>query len=308
MWILAAIAAAAAFLAAVAGTLRLALVKRQVRSLTAQLARVNRRETGKRLTLSMWDRDLERLAAEINRHTALVEQAEGARRRSEDELRQAIANMSHDLRTPLTSISGYIQLLESAELPEEKKKEAIGIIRNRTGRLRTLLNDFFELSVIDLADYELRLEPLPLNRLLPDVLLGFYDRLSDSKLVPEVQMPEEPIVMLADEEASRRVLENLIANAVRHATGTLGIQAQRTDKSAVLVLSNDASHLRGFDPELLFDRFYMADRSRTGKSAGLGLSIARGLMRKMGGSLTADMDGDRLRMRCEWPLADRSRV
>ncbi|CAM3919154.1 HAMP domain-containing sensor histidine kinase [Cohnella lubricantis] len=287
---------------AAASLLRLAFVKRQIRSLTEQLRRYNRHEWAKKMTVGLGDRDVERLAEEINLHTALIEHANAQRRRTEDELRQAVANMSHDLRTPLTSISGYIQLLESDDLTEEQRREAIGIVKNRTARLRALLNDFFVLSVIESTDYELRLESVHLNKLLPELMLGFYDRLSDSKLRPDFRLPEEPLVIVADEPAVRRVVENLLVNAIRHASGVLTVEAARTDRSAVLILSNDAPQLREFDLELLFNRFYMADRSRSSKGAGLGLSIARSLMQKMGGSLTADMDGSRLRMRCEWPL------
>lgn len=303
MWIWIGLAlAASAVVVAAASLLRLAFVKRQLRGMAAHLQQYNRQETASKMTVQLGDKDVERLAAEINRHTALIEKANGERRRTEDELRQAVANMSHDLRTPLTSISGYIQLLESNELSEEQRQEAIGIVKNRTARLKALLDDFFELSVIESTDYELRLEPVQLNRVLPELMLGFYDRLSESKLRPDFRLPEEPLVALADEPAVRRVVENLLVNAIRHARGILSVEAQRTGRSAVLTLSNDAPHLRGFELELLFNRFYMADRSRTGKGAGLGLSIARSLMQKMGGSLTAEMDGDRLRMRCEWPL------
>jgi len=295
--------AIAGFLAAAFCLLRLVALRREIRGIARHLRRYNRHETAAKLTVGTADRSIQALAEEINRHTELIVQANAERRRTEDELRKAVANMSHDLRTPLTSISGYIQLLESRELPEEEKREAVGIIKQRADRLQSLLNVFFELTVLDSTDYSLKPEKLRLNRLLPDILLGFYDKWSERRLEPTFRLPEEPIVVFADESAVRRVVENLMVNTIRHAAGSIDIALEAAAGSAVLTIGNDAPHLQGFDLELLFNRFYMADRSRSGRSSGLGLSIARGLMHKMGGELTAEMKGERLLMKCEWKLA-----
>lgn len=294
--------AAAGFLAAAVCLFRLLSLRREIRGIARHLRRYNRHETAAKLTVGTADRSIQALAEEINRHTELIVQANAERRRTEDELRKAVANMSHDLRTPLTSISGYIQLLESRELPEEERREAVGIIKQRADRLQSLLNDFFELTVLDSTDYSLKPEKLRLNRLLPDILLGYYDKWSERRLEPTFRLPEEPIVVFADESAVRRVVENLMVNTIRHAAGSIDIALEASAGRAVLTIGNDAPHLKGLDLELLFNRFYMADRSRSGRSSGLGLSIARGLMHKMGGELTAEMKGERLLMKCEWKL------
>ncbi|WP_168735601.1 sensor histidine kinase [Cohnella fermenti] len=284
--------------------------KRQLSELTRQLRRYNRSESGQKLVLDWHDAALEELAEEINRHTALIERAQAEQRRSETELRQAVANVSHDLRTPLTSISGYIQVLEQEGLTDAERKDAISVIRHRTARLKALLDDFFELSVLDSPDYRLNLGAVALGRLIPEILLGFYDRLSERRLQPDLRLEDAPLPATADEAAVRRVVENLMLNTLRHAQGAIRIELRRRDNDAVLELRNDAPHLRGHDPELLFNRFYMADRSRSavrsgepGGGTGLGLSIARGLMEKMGGSLRAELEGDSLLLTCRWRLA-----
>jgi len=294
--------AGAAIIAAALCLLRLAAVKREIRRLAGQLRRFNRHETASKLTLSLGDRAIEELAIEINRHTELIAEANAERKRTEDELRQAVANMSHDLRTPLTSISGYIQLLESRELTEDERRAAIDVVKKRTNRLQALLADFFELSVIESVDYTLKPGRLALHKLIPEILMGFYDSLTEKGLKPSFELTEEAVDVYADESAVRRVAENLMQNAIRHAQGELTISLRRTERHAVFALRNAAPGLRGTNPDLLFNRFYMADRSRSGTGSGLGLSIARGLMQKMGGSLSAELEDDSLVMRCEWEL------
>jgi len=282
---------------------RLFLVKREVRGLARQLRRYNDGESSAKVLIQGPDRDLEALAAEINRHTDLIMQANAERQRTENELRQAVANISHDLRTPLTSISGYIQLLDARTLTEQERQDAIGIIRKRTLRLQSLLNDFYELSMIDSTDYTLKPQRLRLDKLIPEIMMGFYDQMEEQSLKPTFRLTDLRLPIWADESAVRRVVENLVVNALRHAAGKLEVSLTCQEGKAVFSLANSAPHLRGSDPELLFNRFYMADVSRSGLSSGLGLSIARGLMVKMGGSLSASMQEDAICLTCEWKLA-----
>jgi signal transduction histidine kinase len=302
--LLAAIAAVAA--AAVAFlSIRLLLVKRELGRMADQLRQRNAGETGKPIDVALFDSRIEALAAEINRQSDLVVEAEARRRRTENELRQAVANISHDIRTPLTSIFGYIQLLESEELSAEERAEYVAVVKSRTKRLHALLNDFFELSVIEASDYRLQKERLSLTGLLADIVLGFYDRFNERGLEPAVRLPDEEIVIYADESAIRRVVENLLVNTVKHAAGQVDIRFERHGPSAVFTIVNDANHLNDADVKLLFNRFYTVDRTRSGSGSGLGLSIAKSLMEKMGGSLEAELGSGRLTMRCTWKLRDR---
>ena len=291
------IVAAAALLA------RLFFVKRELRRIAAQLRQYNNYETEKKMSLTFYEKDIEALAVEINRQFELVVQANAEKRRTEDELRQAVANISHDLRTPLTSVFGYIQLLESGGSTLAEQREYIAVIKNKAKRLQALLNDFFELSVIESVDYQMKLARIDISRLLPELLIGFYDRFNERGLQMDIRIPDEQTVIIADEAAVRRVVDNLVLNTIRHAAGAAVIRLEKRGEAAVLTIVNEAKHLAGTDVELLFNRFYMADRTRTGSGGGgtgLGLSIARSLMLKMNGKLTAELIGDRLHMHCEW--------
>lgn len=282
--------------------IRLLRVRRELKRMTEQLRSYNDRATGKKVDLVLLSGPVERLAAEINRQSDLVVEAEARRKRTETELRQAVANISHDIRTPLTSIFGYIQLLESERLEPEERLQYVNVVKNRTTRLQALLNDFFELSVIESPDYLLKTERLRLTSLLTDIAVGFYDRFNERGLMPAIALPEEEVVVFADESAVRRVVENLLVNTIKHATGEVDIRFERQPATAVLTIVNDAKHLAASDVSLLFDRFYTADSTRSASGSGLGLSIAKSLMEKMNGTLDAELVGDRLALRCAWRL------
>lgn len=136
------------------------------------------------------------------------------------------------------------------------------------------------------------------------ILVGFYDSFNERNITPDIRLPEENVSVYADESAVRRVVENLLVNTVKHATGYVEIRFERQQETADLTIVNDAKELVGSDINLLFDRFYTADRTRSSQASGLGLSIAKSLMNKMGGTLTAELEGEKLIMTCRWKLGD----
>ncbi|WP_410768372.1 sensor histidine kinase [Fontibacillus sp. BL9] len=278
------------------------MLRRELGRMTEQLRRHNDLTTGKKIDVALFDSKLEGLAGQINRQSNLLIEAEAHRKRIENEFRQAVANISHDIRTPLTSIFGYIQLLEAASTTPEEKLQHISIVKNRTKRLQALLNDFFELSVIESLDYPLKTEKLGMTALLTDILVGFYDSFNERDIIPDIRLPDENISVYADESAVRRVVENLLVNTVKHATGQVVIIFERQRETVALTIVNEAKELAGSDVSLLFDRFYTADRNRSAQASGLGLSIAKSLMNKMGGTLTAEMNDGKLTMTCRWKL------
>lgn len=282
----------------------LLMLRREIGRMTEQLGRYNERGTGKKIDVALFDQKLEALAGEINRQSNLFIESEANRKRVEKEFRQAVANISHDIRTPLTSILGYIQLLEAESITPEEKLEYIAIVKNRTRRLQALLNDFFELSVIESLDYSLQTEKLEMTGLLSEILVGFYDSYNERNITPDIRLPEVKMFVYADESALRRVVENLLVNTVKHATGHVVISFKRQRETADFTIVNDAKELVGSDVNLLFNRFYTADRTRSDQASGLGLSIAKSLMKKMGGTLTAELDGEKLMIICRWKLCD----
>lgn len=292
---------------AAAALIRLYYLKRELKLVTRQLQSYTQGFTEKKVDIALFDQDLEKLAGEINKMIDLLVQANALRRRTENELKQGIANISHDLRTPLTSILGYIQLMESDNISEAERQEYLTIAKSRTKRLQILLNEFLDLSVIESADFELKPEKLDMNVLIADVLLSFYDRFNERGLETSIQLPNDKIMVYGDESSIQRVVENLLANVAAHAVSHVSIRLEKRQEDVVLSISNRTRHITEQDVDKLFDRFYKVDSARSGKGTGLGLTIARSLMLKMNGELTAELQADLLTMKCEWKLDERRR-
>ncbi|MFJ7980901.1 sensor histidine kinase [Lysinibacillus xylanilyticus] len=280
--------------------IRFYLLKLELKRVTRQLNQLNNKVISKKIDLTFYDKDLENLAKNINDQIDLTNEAVFEKLRTENEMKQAIANISHDIRTPMTSILGYIQFLESDDINPEKRIKYQENIKNGALRLKVLLDEFFELSTIESADYPLKVENIKLNKLLVEVLIGFYDDFNKAQIEPSILIPEDEIYITGDSSAVKRVIENLVSNAIKHSSGNVTIQLVKNSSSVQLNIMNPAKELKKQDLPLLFDRFYKVDQTRTKRSTGLGLFIAKSLMIKMDGNLSAALNGDQLLMKCEW--------
>ncbi|UHA58534.1 HAMP domain-containing histidine kinase [Metabacillus litoralis] len=279
---------------------RLVLLKKEIKSSTRQLNELNKDKTATKVTISYFDRDFEKLAKEINNQIDLTKKANAEKRISENELKQSISYISHDIRTPMTSILGYIQLLEADNIAPETRKEYTSIIKNSAGRLKVLLEDFFELSIIEQVDYPVKIEKMKLNHVIVEVLVGFYEEFHKKGLEPIIKIPNDDMIIITDSSAVKRVIENLVVNAIKHSNGQISIRLEKADSSIKLTISNSVSNLNELNVQHMFDRFYKADQTRTGKGTGLGLPIAKSLMEKMNGTLTAELKENQLFMQCVW--------
>jgi len=279
---------------------RLFYVEREVQSITKQLIDINENKRDKKLTIGLLNKRIEALAREINRIIQMKKQSQANKVKLENDLRQTIANMSHDLRTPLTSIIGYIQFLKLDNISEDEKKEYLDTAEQRAKSLECLLNDFYELSLIESLDYELNLQKLNINRVLQEVMLGKYADFSNSDIKVNIEIPEENIYIIAEEKSLERVIENLLSNTVKHAKDNVHICLKVEENMVLLRISNIAQDLTIDDAKHIFDRFYMADKTRSGKGTGLGLAIVKGLVQKMNGNITADIIDNRLNIYCRF--------
>lgn len=208
-------------------------------------------------------------------------------RQGDIELKNAVTNISHDLRTPLTAICGYLDLLE-----REEKSEAAGRylsqIKNRTEALKSLTEELFQYSVVT-SSQDLKPERMDMVRALEESLLSFYGVMQEKGIQPNISLPEEPIYRELDASALNRVFSNIISNAVKYSDGDFAV-TMKEDGSITFV--NSAKKLDAVTVGRLFDRFYTVDAGRN--STGLGLSIAKLLTERMGGHIEAAFEADRL--------------
>ncbi len=277
---------------------RLFYVESQVESITKQIIDISENKVDKKITIGLLNKRIEILAKEINEVIQIKKQSEANKVKLENDLRQTIANMSHDLRTPLTSIIGYIQFLKLDNISENEKEEYLNIAEQRAKALESLLNDFYELSLIESLDYELSLEKLNINKILEEAVLGKYNDFINRNINPKIEIPKENIYIIAEEKSLHRVIENLLSNSVKYAKDNVEVCLKVEKNRVILEVKNTVEDLTLDDVKNIFDRFYMADKTRRGKGTGLGLAIVKGLVQKMNGNVTAEIIDDVLNIYC----------
>lgn len=285
--------------------IRLALTKKAIRNITKQLKENHHHKGMKKLKISLTDKDIENLAECINNQVDSAEQTRVNQSLLEDERKRMIASISHDLRTPLTSIIGYIQVLRNNELSEQRQRDYLETAYRRAKDLQVLISDFFTLSLVESPEYQMNLEYLNIGNILCEVLANCYDRLIEKEITPKISIPSETVRIIADMNALKRIFENLVSNMIKHTTGEVEINLYTEEGRVKLLLVNSANGLTSKDVGHMFERFYTADASRglNGGNTGLGLAIVKELMIRMDGSITSYLQEDYLYIVCSWEEA-----
>lgn len=232
------------------------------------------------LDLPCRDKEMLRLAHSLNMQLRKLREERHRFCQGDAELKHAIMNISHDLRTPLTAICGYLDLLKREELTEEAKRY-LSVIENRTTVLKQLTEELFSYSII-LSAAEIKKETVVLNDVLEESLAAYYAAFRQRNITPEIQMPEKKVVRQLDRKLLSRIVANLLSNVLKYSDGDLEVLLEETGE---IVFINTASQLDEILAGRLFDRFYTVETGRN--ATGLGLSIARTLAEQMGGRMKA---------------------
>ena len=247
--------------------------KRQICEITKQISE------NRKLRISLSNKHIEKLAGIINEKNDLERRAKLQILQEKEQLKQSIANISHDLRTPLTSIQGYLVLLKSCQNKEEQE-HYFSIIQAKADYLTELLQIFYDLSLIDSEDYILEVEKLDINRIVTDCLIDKYSELK--KLTPTVKTENAPVWITGNTVACKRIIENLITNAIRYSNDYVEIVI---DANGIFTVKNTTSELNNIDINMLFQKFYTVDTSRSNGNTGLGLYIVKELLNKIDGGI-----------------------
>lgn len=276
--------------------LRLYALERDIRTCARQL-----RAGRPRVSMAAPNAAAEELLTAVNALLDLREREEGDYRRQEQAIRQQIANVSHDLRTPLTSILGYLQLLEGEGLTAEERREYLSIVQGRARALQSMIVSFYDLSRLEGGEYPLSRERVDLYHVLSQLVAEFYNDFTDFDMT--VELREGLPTVTADPAGVLRVFTNLIRNALEHGRKRMSILLYQEGGEVVSVFANDAPDLTPEDVEHVFDRFFTADKMRTGQSTGLGLAIVKALVERMGHTVSAELEGDLFRVTVRWQTA-----
>ena len=287
---------------AAVGITYLLLMWRQHLAICRQLAFIREQESRQRVSVGIDGFGEWKLAEEINLTLNNVREQQRAMHEREKLIADAYANLSHDIRTPLTSLDGYVQLMRDAKTPEEKERYT-AIVGERINTLKELLEDLFTFTKLKNEAYELETETISLRNVVSETVLSYYDAWKEAGVTPEIELTDEVLPIEGNELAVKRILHNITKNAVLHGKKALSVSLHRADGDAEIVISNPVEHPDEIVIERVFEQFYTADRFHRQASSGLGLAIAKEFTERMGGNIRAALRGNIFAVIIRLPLS-----
>lgn len=267
--------------------IKLKLMRKSAREIRCAFQERLDTDTNTLIDISIRDRAMRSLAQGINAQLRRLRRERQRYQQGDAELKEAVTNIAHDLRTPLTAISGYLQLLQQ----EEKSVRAaryLSLIENRIDALRSLTEELFGYSIL-IWERELKCERVVINAVLEESLAAAYSAFKQRGIQPQISITEHRVERQMDQAALSRIFENIIANAIKYSDGDFSVSM---GKDGIITFANAASGLDVIAAGRLFDRFYTVETGRG--STGLGLSIAKLFSERMGGRIGAKYDDGRL--------------
>ena len=270
------------------------LKTKEINRLTLELKKLNREGKIEKLRLSLPNKNIENLIVEINTLIDDKRKMENIYKEKDMELREAIANMSHDLRTPLTSIINYVDLLSKDNISDEERKKYIGVLKEKSQRLKVLIEDLFEASKAASGAIELDIVELDPIALLRQTIGELEDKIESSNLQVIKNIPEEKLLILADGKKTFRVFQNLLSNIIKYSMkgSRVYIDVEQDEDYVKIIFKNISESPLNVEAEELMERFKRGDVSRTTEGSGLGLSIAKSLVELQDGEFNIEIDGD----------------
>lgn len=268
--------------------------QKQIEHMLEQMEMLEQEDTNYRLSSYCHVGKTEQLIEGINHMLDKNRNTVEALKRGNRSYRESIISISHDIRTPLTSAKGYIQMLLDGgnKTDIEKQRAYMENIERRIDDVTGMLELLFEYARLEADEIRLQYEKLNLGNIFADTLSLFYEDFARTGFEPAIHMADTPVYIYADSHGVKRILENLIKNALVHGTGEYSFSLLKNGDKAEIIVSNRTNSIEGADMERIFDRFYTTDQSRTRKTTGLGLAIVKLFAEKMGGKTEAGLEGD----------------
>lgn len=272
--------------------------KREFRRINKEI--INNLDEYINLKTTSIDKDVENLIQSINLIFDSKQKIVAEKKENEEKLRASITNMSHDLRTPLTSIIGYLQMIKSEKQSEGDKKEYIEIVERITKSLQQLINSFYDLSRIEGNEYKFNYKKVNLSNVLCENIAVFYNDFINNNIEPIIEVEENIKEIISDDVAISRIFLNLIGNMIKHGGNFVRITLKQEDNLIVTEFINNVTEVTEENLDKLFDRFYTVDNSRSDKNTGLGLYITKILVERLGYFIDAKMEEENLIIRIMW--------
>ncbi|MGN0683795.1 MAG: sensor histidine kinase [Oscillospiraceae bacterium] len=266
---------------------RLLAIKHEMRRIKRELKATRDKSYNRQLTVSLFDRDLTDMASEMNRNLAYQKQLKLQTEQAELALKQSVSDIAHDLRTPLTVIKGNLQLLETEESLSPRGAEQLSLCIKKSDEMKQMADDFFELSVLESDSSPVSLQTVNMTNEVIQLMVDNEAVIRAKGLSPEVILPERTILARADKQLLRRMLGNLLNNALKYADNRFTVEVKESENGRCRVCFSNGIIGALPDANRLFERTYRADKARNG-SAGLGLYIVKLLAQKQNFSVGAE--------------------
>lgn len=275
-------------------------LKSEIRKISGQLEELVSDNSEKMLDISFVDKELERLAGLFNQYNDKQRQIVAGAIKDEDFLKDSVANISHDLRTPLTVILGHLQLIAKTDLTPDQR-ERLDIVNNKAVRMKELVDTFYEYSLVTTSNEVMKHDKLNILNMLIDLISDCAPLMDKKGITPKIDLPEHSVYIYSDRNAIDRILQNLITNSIRYSAGDINVKLETVNDGIVLSVANPIPEDSELDPDRMFDRFYTGDSSRNSGGTGLGLAVVKELTSKLGGNINAVRSGGMLTIKLELP-------
>ncbi len=264
--------------------IKIIVMKNGIKEIEEKFDFVIKSDTNSLITISTNDSNLKNLAKKINLNLKKIRKLEIQYNQGNEELKRSITNISHDLRTPLTAIRGYLDLIGDNNL-SKKQKDYLSYIDDKTKILITLTEQLFNFSKSLEVYKNIDKQDVVLNNILEETICTFYDLFIQNNIIPRISITKEKIIKRINKDMLKRILENIISNAIKYSDEFLEI---KLNKDGTIIFKNRTNNLDKTSVEKIFDRYYTVENAR--KSNGIGLSIAKQLVELNNGTISAKYD------------------
>lgn len=281
-------------------------MRRELQRLTKELIHTKEQNYNRQLTVSLFDRNLTELAVQINDNLDYQKHLKLKAEQMEVKLRQSISDIAHDLRTPLTVIRGNLQQLYRKGSLGNKSEEYLVRCLDKTQAVSHMIDEFFEMSLLESDTAKVELERIDATKLLMQFIIDHEELIREKRLVPEISLPEQSVMILADKQLLLRMLTNLLNNVIKYAKETFLVsmeQLQKEEEKYVRITFSNVLEDSNLDVEQLFERTYRGNEARHGTGTGLGLYIVKLLAIKQGALVCAEKEEGKLSIHVDFYLS-----